>query len=67
LHDLLKCCAADSDEFNEKLNIPIGGIYMLARAVRDSSRDHPTSMEILVALSEARSALLALASKPLSP
>jgi hypothetical protein len=34
---------------SDKLNVRIGGIYALERVARDSSRDHPTVMEVLTA------------------
>jgi hypothetical protein len=34
---------------SDKLDVRIGGIYALERIARDSSRDHPTVMEVLAA------------------
>lgn len=34
---------------SEKLDVRIGGIYALERIARDSARDHPTVVEVLVA------------------
>jgi len=34
---------------SDKLDVRIGGIYALERIARDSSRDHPTIMEVLAA------------------
>jgi Pentapeptide repeats (8 copies) len=34
---------------SDKLDVRIGGIYALERVARDSSRDHPTVMEVLTA------------------
>ena len=34
---------------SEKLDVCIGGIYALERVARDSTRDHPTLMEVLTA------------------
>ena len=34
---------------SDKLDVRIGGIYALERVARDSARDHPTVMEVLIA------------------
>lgn len=34
---------------SDKLDVRIGGVYALERIARDSSRDHPTVMEVLSA------------------
>ena len=40
---------------SDKLDVRIGGIYALERIARDSARDHPTVMEVLIAFIRDRS------------